>query len=81
MASIFLENLWAHDVKYGLNRANVENKEFGDTADYRSKCVSRRKRTVESELRHFRIPLTRQVKPTRANGKKLRILHNSTFHS
>jgi hypothetical protein len=41
--------MWAHDVKYGFNRANVENKEFGDIADYRSKCVSRRKRTVESE--------------------------------
>jgi len=49
MASMFLENLWAHDVKYGFNRANVENKEFWDIADYKSKCVSRRKRTVESE--------------------------------
>jgi len=46
---MFLENLWAHDVKYGFNRANVVNMEFWDIADYRSKYVSRMKRTVESD--------------------------------
>ena len=44
-----MENLSAHDVKYGFNAVNVVNKELWDIADYRSRCVSRRKRTVESE--------------------------------
>ena len=46
---MILENLLAHDIKYGFNRANVVNIKFCAIADYRSKYVSRRKRTVESD--------------------------------
>jgi len=46
---MILENLLAHDIKYGFNWEKVVNMKFCDIADYRSKYVSRRKRTVERD--------------------------------